>query len=77
MEALNVYLRGRCIGALISDKGRLSFNYAAAYLSQPDSEALSYTMPLRAEPYHGGEDVSLSAAELRFTFHRGIRGASR
>ena len=58
METLNVYLRGVCIGTLSSDKGRLAFTYAYSYLSQPDAEAISYTMPLRAESYHGGEVVS-------------------
>lgn len=47
METLNVYLRGRCTGALTSDKGRLAFTYAEAYLLQPEAGALSYTMPLR------------------------------
>ena len=58
METLNVYLRRMCIGALTSDKGRLAFTYADTYLTQPDAEAISYTMPLRAEPYQGGEVVS-------------------
>lgn len=58
METLNVYLRGVYIGVLASDKGRLAFTYADSYLSQPDAEAVSYTMPLRAEPYQGGEVVS-------------------
>ena len=58
METLNVYLRGVYIGALASDKGRLAFTYADSYLSQPDAEAVSYTMPLRAEPYQGGEVVA-------------------
>ena len=58
METLNVYLRGVYIGALASDKGRLAFTYAESYLSQPDAEAVSYTMPLRAEPYQGGEVVA-------------------
>ncbi len=58
METLNVYLRGVYVGALASDKGRLAFTYADSYLSQPDAEAVSYTMPLRAEPYQGGEVVA-------------------
>lgn len=58
METLNVYLRGVCIGTLSSDKGRLAFTYADSYLSRPDAEVISYTMPLRAESYQGGEVVS-------------------
>ena len=58
MEKLNVYLRRMCIGTLTSDRGRLAFTYADVYLKQPDAEALSYTMPLRAESYQGGEVAS-------------------
>lgn len=58
METLNVYLLGNRVGALVSDLGRLKFRYDAAYLSQPEAQPLSYTMPLRTDPYSGGEVVS-------------------
>ena len=58
METLNVYLRGNRAGALVSEHGRLQFCYATTYLNLPESQPLSYTLPLRAEPYTGGEVVA-------------------
>ena len=58
METLNVYLRGNRAGTLVSEHGRLQFCYATTYLNQPGAQALSYTLPLRAEPYTGGEVVA-------------------
>lgn len=58
METLNVYLLGNCVGSLVSERGRLQFCYEAAYLSQPGALPLSYTLPLRTEPYSGGEVVA-------------------
>ena len=58
METLNVYLRGNRAGALVSEHGRLQFCYATTYLNQPGAQALSYTLPLRVEPYTGGEVVA-------------------
>ena len=58
METLNVYLRGNRAGSLVSEHGRLQFCYATTYLNQPGAQALSYTLPLRDEPYTGGEVVA-------------------
>ena len=58
MEILNVYLRGNHAGALVSEHGRLQFCYATTYLNLPESQPLSYTLPLRVEPYTGGEVVA-------------------
>ncbi|MBR1982197.1 MAG: HipA N-terminal domain-containing protein, partial [Akkermansia sp.] len=58
MEQLHVYLRGERVGTLMSDKGRLFFEYEPAYLQSPGATALAYTMPLREQPYAGGEVVS-------------------
>lgn len=58
METLNVYLRGNRVGTLVSDRGRLQFCYTADYQSQTAAPPLAYTMPLRAEPYTGGEVVA-------------------
>lgn len=51
MEYLDVYLYDRKIGILSSDNGRMAFRYAPAYLEQERSEALSFSLPLRSEPY--------------------------
>ncbi len=58
MEILNVYLRGNHAGTLVSEYGRLQFCYATTYLNLPESQPLSYTLPLRVEPYTGGEVVA-------------------
>lgn len=58
METLNVYLRGNRAGTLVSEHGRMQFCYTTTYLNQPGAQALSYTLPLRAEPYTGGEVVA-------------------
>lgn len=58
MQTLYVYLRGKRIGLLCSDKGRLSFRYDADYVSSGIGEAISYTLPVRLEPYSGGEVVA-------------------
>ena len=51
MEELAVHLRDRRIGTLRSDGGAISFAYAADYLREPGAEPLSFTLPLREEPY--------------------------
>ena len=51
MECLDVYLYDRKIGVLSSDNGRMEFRYVPAYLEQKKSEALSFSLPLRPEPY--------------------------
>lgn len=51
MEYLDVYLYDRKIGLLSSDNGRMGFRYAPAYLEHGKGEALSFSLPLRSEPY--------------------------
>ena len=58
MQQLYVYLKGTRIGTLTSDKGRLAFCYDSHYAENRYAEPLSYTMPIRAEAYTGGEVIS-------------------
>lgn len=58
MERLHVYLRGERVGTLMSDKGRLTFEYEPAYLQSSGAMALAYTLPLRVQPYAGGEVIA-------------------
>ena len=51
MEYLDVYLYDGKIGVLSSDNGRMEFRYSPAYLAQGKAEALSFSLPLRSEPY--------------------------
>nr|WP_319514388.1 type II toxin-antitoxin system HipA family toxin [uncultured Cohaesibacter sp.] len=50
-KSLDVYLREECVGTLAQDDdGRLTFVYKGSYLSE-ESTAISFSMPLREEPY--------------------------
>ncbi len=51
MEYLDVYLYDRKVGVLSSDNGRMEFRYVPVYLEQGKNEALSFSLPLRPEPY--------------------------
>ncbi len=51
MESLNVFLLNRFVGALSSENGQLSFQYDSAYISNAASAPISFSMPLRAEPF--------------------------
>lgn len=51
MESLNVYLCGRPVGKLCDDNGTMFFAYSEEYLASGCREPLSYSLPLRAEPY--------------------------
>jgi serine/threonine-protein kinase HipA len=51
MEYLDVYLYDRKVGVLSSDNGRMEFRYVPVYLEQGKNEALSFSLPLRSEPY--------------------------
>ena len=46
MEVLHVFLCGKRVGTLESDKGRLFFTYDDDYRKQHDAIALSYSLPL-------------------------------
>jgi len=54
-DALNVYLNHIKVGELSSDQGRMLFRYDPEYLERKNAEALSFTMPLSAQPY--GDDI--------------------
>ena len=56
MESLNVYLLGKLAGVLESENGKLSFHYTSNYQNSPDSTPISYSMPLRNEPF--GDEVA-------------------
>ncbi len=51
MDYLDVYLYDRKVGVLASDGGRMSFRYSDDYVSHADAEALSFSLPIRAEAY--------------------------
>lgn len=49
---LDVYLHDRLVGNLIQDEhGQMSFAYAQAWLNDTAAVALSYSLPLRKEPF--------------------------
>lgn len=50
---LNVYLKSRFCGQLSweSERNRYEFRYDRAYLDDPLSERLSFSLPLQAEPF--------------------------
>ena len=55
---LNVYLKSRFCGQLSweSERNRYEFRYDRTYLDDPQSERLSFSLPLQAEPFD--EDLS-------------------
>ena len=56
VKTLSVYLLGKLAGHLTQDlNSQLSFQYASAYLEHPGHLPLSYSMPLRTEPYTNPE----------------------
>ena len=55
MDSLIVYLNDRPVGRLTDDNGRLAFAYSAEYASDAVNEPLSYSLPLRGEPFDHGE----------------------
>ena len=54
METLDVYLNGKKAGCLCDDNGRMDFVYLPEYLAG-NNEPLSYSLPLRSEPYSHAE----------------------
>lgn len=54
MDSLDVYLHERKVGRLVSDDGRLSFQYDTVYLQSDNPMPLSFGLPLRTDAY--GED---------------------
>jgi serine/threonine-protein kinase HipA len=51
MESLNVFLLGRLAGILEFENGQLSFHYDSEYLESPSVAPISFSMPLRTEPF--------------------------
>lgn len=52
MRKGNVYLRDLLAGVVVEDQNGYTFTYDKDYLSSPDAEAISLTMPLREESYY-------------------------
>lgn len=52
MKRANVYMYKNLAGQLIEDETGYHFQYSAEYLSLPDAEAVSLTLPLQAEAFH-------------------------
>lgn len=52
MKQGKIYLRDRYAGLLTEDETGFTFAYDAAFLASGEAEAISLTLPLRAEPYH-------------------------
>jgi serine/threonine-protein kinase HipA len=50
-KQLEVWLQGAHLGTLMPVNGRLSFAYSAHWLQNPQAQALSHSLPLRAEPF--------------------------
>lgn len=51
MRKAEVYLHEQLAGHLTQDEQGYTFAYAPAYLAAAGSEAVSLTLPLRAQPY--------------------------
>ena len=51
MKRALVYLYDRLAGRLTEDENGFTFEYDADYLASGDAEAVSLTLPLRAEAY--------------------------
>ena len=47
MERLNVFLLGKHVGVLSSERGRMTFRYLPEYAASQDAIPLSHTMPLQ------------------------------
>lgn len=52
MKSGSVYMYDRLAGILTEDETGFSFTYDSQYLASDGAEAISLTMPLRAESYH-------------------------
>ncbi|MBE6372135.1 MAG: type II toxin-antitoxin system HipA family toxin [Lentisphaerae bacterium] len=51
MEKLDVFLLGKRVGVLESDRGKLTFHYLPEYLRKTNAAAISYSLPLQSEPF--------------------------
>lgn len=52
MKTGKVYMYNHLAGILTEDETGFTFTYDSMYLESADAEAVSQTMPLRAESYH-------------------------
>lgn len=65
MRSLVVYLSGTRVGILDqNDSGLLEFCYDASWLHDPDSVALSHSLPLQSEPFRGKQARAFFAGIL-------------
>ena len=51
MEKLDVFLLGKRVGVLESDRGKLTFHYLPEYLRKTNAAAISYSLPLQSAPF--------------------------
>ena len=52
MKRALIYLYDRLAGRLTEDENGFTFEYDKVYLASAGAEAVSLTLPLRAEPFH-------------------------
>ena len=52
MKQGKIYLYNQYAGLLTEDETGFTFAYDADYLSSPEAEAISLTLPLTGTPYH-------------------------
>ena len=52
---LAVWLQGERVGSLSLVDGRMTFQYASSALDNPNTPALSISLPKRSSPYTDGE----------------------
>lgn len=52
MRSASVYCHAHYVGMIIENEDSFEFRYDASYLSLPDAEPISLTLPLRPEAYH-------------------------
>ncbi|WP_305815238.1 HipA N-terminal domain-containing protein [Photobacterium leiognathi] len=54
MDVLTVAMNGILVGSLTkASSGAISFQYDPSWLSRPGARAISLSMPLRHDAYHG------------------------
>lgn len=52
MRSAKVYMHDKWAGTLKEDEEGYHFSYRPEYLQDPDSEAVSLTLPKQEEPFH-------------------------
>lgn len=51
MKSGKVFVKGTYCGRIVQDESSFRFTYDPEWLSSPNAEPVSLTLPLRAEPY--------------------------